>query len=448
MAYDLTGSQRMIARGGVGVFYDRPSSSTFSRGVNNPPSSRRIIVQYGQLQTLGRGGLTTEGAPAIEGIQIDTKVPTSVQWNSGIQMALPWAVSLDASYVGQHSYNTFTPVNINAVDIGTAFLPEYQDPTLAASTTPGATAVSQSQMRAMRGLGATNIQMNLGWRTYHSIQVSFRRRFRDGFSFGFNDTISLYDRQQAPPPQTNVNTGLRVQHHADGSFSFRSDQRQADALLGVNRPSTHTMRGNFVWDLPDLTGRQGTLRAAGLVVNGWQLSGIWSAATGTGYTIGFGYQNGGASQNLTGSPDYPARIRVVGDPGSGCSDDIHRQFNTAAFEGPLVGSVGLDSGTGYVRGCFLSTLDLAIARNIRLRGGRNIQLRIDMFNAPNSAIVTGRNTTINLTNPNDPVTARNLPFDADGNLIDARSRPRGAGFGVANAYQNPRRVQLQLRFSF
>ena len=71
-----------------------------------------------------------------------------------------------------------------------------------------------------------------------------------------------------------------------------------------------------------------------------------------------------------------------------------------------------------------------------------------MFNAPNSAIITGRNTTMNLPSPNDPVTITNLPFDANGNLIDARSRPRGAGFGVANDYQDPRRVQVQIRFSF
>ncbi len=92
--------------------------------------------------------------------------------------------------------------------------------------------------------------------------------------------------------------------------------------------------------------------------------------------------------------------------------------------------------------------DLAIARNIRLGGGRNLQLRVDMFNAPNSAIVTGRNATVNLSSPNDPVTANNLPFDANGNLIDARSRPRCAGFGVPSGYQAPRSVQLQVRFSF
>ena len=65
-------------------------------------------------------------------------------------------------------------------------------------------------------------------------------------------------------------------------------------------------------------------------------------------------------------------------------------------------------------------------------GGRNLQLRVDMFNAPNSAGITGRVTSMTLTSTADPVNIQNLPYDANGNLIDARSRPRGAGFGVAN----------------
>jgi hypothetical protein len=112
------------------------------------------------------------------------------------------------------------------------------------------------------------------------------------------------------------------------------------------------------------------------------------------------------------------------------------------------GSVGLESGNSYLKGCFINVLDLAIARNIRLGSSRNLQLRVDMFNAPNLAGVIARNTTLNLSSPNDPVTATNLPFDANGNLIDSRSRPRGAGFGVATNYQSPRTVQAQIRFSF
>jgi hypothetical protein len=352
---------------------------------------------------------------------------------------LPWAISLDVSYVGQHSFNDVQTTNINAVDFGTAFRPENQDRTLSPSTVPGATALPADLLRALRGYGTVTQMQQEGWRTYHSIQFSFDRRFRNGFSFGFNDTISMYDRQSTP---------LRLQHNADGSYLVREDQAEADRLLGSAVTSRHVMKATFVWDLPDLKSARPSLRALGMITNDWQLSGIWTASTAAPYTIGFSYQSGGSSTNLTGSPDYAARIRVVDDPGAGCSSDVYGQFNTAAFHGPLAGSVGLESGNDYLRGCFLSVLDLSVARNIPLRGGRAIQLRVDMFNAPNSAIITGRNTTANFSNPTDPVTVNNLPFDANGNLIEARSRPRGAGFGVATGYQAPRTVQAQIRFSF
>ena len=86
------------------------------------------------------------------------------------------------------------------------------------------------------------------------------------------------------------------------------------------------------------------------ILGDWQVSGVWTGATGAPYTVGYSYQNGGGNINLTGSPNYGARIRVVGDPGAGCNgSDVHRQFNTAAFQGPLTNSVGLESGNEDVR---------------------------------------------------------------------------------------------------
>jgi hypothetical protein len=203
-----------------------------------------------------------------------------------------------------------------------------------------------------------------------------------------------------------------------------------------------------VWDLPDLRSSAAGLKALGLIINDWQLSTIWTGTTGTPYSVGFSYQNGGANVNLTGSPDFAPRIRLVGDPGKGCSSDPYRQFNAAAFQGPLVGSVGLESSNDYLIGCFSSVLDLSIARNIRLGGGRVLQLRADMFNAPNSAQITGRQTSLTLNNPNDPVTPQNLPNDASGNILPNRVRPNQAGFGAVNAYQAARNVQGYIRFSF
>ena len=434
MAYDVTGEQRVVVRGGAGLFYDRPSGNSVFAQVLNPPTLRNVTARNGQLTSLG----TSLSPPALNVFEYDSNLPASIQWNSGVQMTLPWAMALDVSYVGQHQYVILQNMDINRVDFGAAFLPENQDRTLPASTT-GSSAVPTDLMRPFRGYGS--ITQTSGWqeRTYHSLQLSLQRRFRNGLSFGFNDTIGLYDRQKTTP---------RLQHDPDGTVSIRADQADADRLLGDNNPQAHLIKANFVWDMPDLRSGTGFMRAIAAIANDWQLAGIWTAATGSAYSIGYSYNNGGGNVNLTGSPDYGGRIRIVGDTGSGCSDNVYSQFNVAAFQGPLPGSVGLESGNNYLKGCFQSAVDLSLQRTITLGGSRAIQLRADVFNAFNEARITGRNTTVNFVNPSDPVTATNLPYDANGNLIASRSLPRGAGFGVANAYQTPRQVQLQIRFRF
>src|SRR4029079_16783680 len=98
--------------------------------VTNPPAVRNVTVRYGQLQSFGSGGLTTEGPPALNVYEYDAKLPSSLQWNAGVQMMLPWKTSLDVEYVGQHGYNIVETLNINAVDFGAATLPQNQDTTL------------------------------------------------------------------------------------------------------------------------------------------------------------------------------------------------------------------------------------------------------------------------------------------------------------------------------
>src|SRR4029077_11829197 len=128
----------------------------------------------------------------------------------------------------------------------------------------------------------------------------------------------------------------------------------------------------------------GTGRVLEAIVNGWQVSGVFTAGSGTPYDIGYAYTTGGATVNLTASPNYPARIRVSGDPGMGCASDQYKQFNTAAFAGPTYGSTGTESGASLMNGCTDHTLDLSIARNISVGGARTVQLRADVFNVFNT----------------------------------------------------------------
>ena len=449
VAYDLTGQQRAVLRGGVGTYFDRARPGNAQALVGNTFASSLVTVRYSQLQNLGSGGLTTIGAPDLTAYEYKAKLPTTTEWNAGVQMLLPWATSVDVAYSGHHAYNQELTTNINAIDYGVAFRASAQDPSQAVSAIPGGSslaALNPNAVRAYQGYGNVNFRTYDGWRTFHSVQLSFNRRFRDGFQFGFNDTITLSDVASILP---------RYDHGPDGQVVLRADQDEAQELLGDQGFRRHLMKAQFVWDLPDVRSSNRGVKALGLVVNDWQLSGIWSAETGSTlrpngslYEVTQSYQSGNANANLTGSPNFGTRIRIVGDPGPGCSRDLYRQFNTAAFQGALVGSVGLESGNNYLRGCFQSVFDLSIARNIQLGGNRSLQLRVDMFNAPNEGRITDRNATLNLTSPSDPVTPLNLPFDAAGNLLPNRVRPNQAGFGAATDFQDPRTVQAYIRFSF
>ncbi len=335
MAYDLTGAQKFILRAGGGLFYDRPDGNTVFSIPGNPPISTSQDLRNGQLQTLG-SGLSTVGVPALITFQYDAQLPSSWHWQGGMQIALPGSMALDVSYVGNHGFNRLRAfqgggngsVDLNAVDIGAAFLPQNQDPTLAASPVPGATAYTTNLLRAFRGLAAVNEQQTRFWDTYHSIQTSINRRFSNGLAFGTNYTLGL---------SLKGNTGLqsRLQHAEDGTISYRADQAQYEKLNENLALQKHVIKSFAVWDIPDAPSSLG--RIVGYLLNDWQVSGVLTAGsayqpaapqtnnqTNGRYDLTFQYQNNGANVNLTGSPDYAAKVVYLGDPGSGCSDNQYR----------------------------------------------------------------------------------------------------------------------------
>ena len=141
-------------------------------------------------------------------------------------------------------------MNLNAVDFGAAYLPQYQDTTKAASAVPGANALTTNLLRPYQGLSTIAQQTTTYHDTYHSIQTSFNRRFRDGVAFGANYTLSM---------SLTGNTGLqqRLQHNADGTFSIRDDQAAYEALNNDLALQRHVIKANAVWDLPDFHGSTG-----------------------------------------------------------------------------------------------------------------------------------------------------------------------------------------------
>ena len=105
------------------------------------------------------------------------------------------------------------------------------------------------------------------------------------------------------------------------------------------------------------------------------------------------------------------------------------------------GSFGLISG---------NTLDQAAADPATPAYDRSDQWPITECGTSNGRGCAPTGKRVDLQRPifSNPTTITNLPFDANGQLIPSRSLPRGGGFGIANGYQAPRTVQLQIRYSF
>lgn len=314
---------------------------------------------------------------------------------------------LDVSYVGTHIYNpvlfgsfsvpaNHDPMDLSAPDIGTAYLPQYQDATASASTVPGARALPTG-------------------------------------------TLTLRHNGNTFSPR-------HLQHNADGTIGLRPEQDAVDEVLSNAGLRGHLIKGNFVWDLPERSADSPASTILAAVVNDWQVSGVFTGGSGARNDVTYSYQTPGANVNLTGSPNYRARIRTVSDIGSGCSSDQYAQFNANAFAAPTYNSLGDESGANLLNGCWDHTTVLAIARNIRIGGSRQLQFRVDLFNAFNSAVINARSTTIQYNNPSASTTITNNQCNSDGTVNAARLTPATAG--AATAAQPMRSARLQLRFTF
>jgi len=444
-AYDVSGKSDWVIRGGVGLFYDRPDGNTTFGTPGNPPAATATDLRNGLLSTLGQG-LSPRPVPRLITFQYKAQIPASWQWQVGVQKSLPLSMVMDITYVGNRGVNRMGALqggqltNLNSVDFGAAYLPQNQDPTLGTNAIPGQTAFTANLLRPFRGLAGVDENQTKFWDLYHSIQANLNRRFKGGFSFGANYTYGI---------SLTGNTGLfqRLQHSPDGKISLRSDQAAYEKLNETLDVRPHLFKANGIWNSPNMTGKPAALR---ILLRDWQVSTVLTFGSGAAYDLGYAYQNNGFNVNITGSPDQAGRVNLLGDLGSGCSDNQYSQFAATSVRGPTYGSLGLESGRNYMRGCMNRNIDLSLVRRIRVPGGEKyqVELRADVFNAGNWVVINGRSTGAQFASPATNGTLINNQYNADGILNPGRLQPRNAGFGAATSAQNLRTIQLQLRLRF
>ena len=329
---------------------------------------RRIVtVRYGQLQSLGSGGLTTQGAAGAR-TRIEYEPASCRRPRSGTaacRCCCRGRSTLDVEYVGQHSFNTVRTVEHQRRRLRRGVPAAEPGPDAGGERDAGRRRAYQTDLlRAYPRLRRRSTMQHVRRLAHVPLAPALVQP-----PVPERPVVRLQRHHRAV--RHGSSAGARLQHNAGRQRSSSAPTRpRPTSCSATTRRRRTSCKANFVWDLPDLKStrrrRDGHWRCSS-TTGSCRASG--PAQTGAAYTVSYSYQNGGGNVNLTGSPDYrAAHPRRRRSRASGCSSDPlsavqHRRVRGAA-EQQRRARVGQRLPARLLQ----SVLDLAIARNIRLGG--------------------------------------------------------------------------------
>jgi hypothetical protein len=327
------------------------------------------------------------------------EVAKQARFSFGFQRELPWGWVLEGTYVGDHGYNIEINRNINAQPLSTLNADNSRTAAQNANNTnlggtvrsPFCNTVSGSTCTAGGALytgaggtisrrtlltpfpefGSITTTNNDGYSWYNSAQFSLNKRFSKGYGLDLAYTRSKW---------TEATEYLNA---ADG--------KPNKAIAAQDIPNRFSMSGFY--EFPFGRGQKYGAHLnkwADVVVGGWQIEGTYS------YQSGFPIRFASDAFYLGGKISIPKGQQTVG-----------RWFNTSAFVNVLNGNPVCGAFTAGSANCatpvdHLRTLpfyfadvrsdpvnnaDLGLAKNIHVREGMRIQLRLELINAFNHPLL-------------------------------------------------------------
>jgi hypothetical protein len=376
-------------------------------------------------------------------------------WSLEVQHELLTDLILDVAYVGQHSthlrtnFDAVNSLHPNFLSLGTLLNQQISSPGAQAAgikppygTFPSNALVAQALVPFPQyfGFNTDGALENLGQSRYDALQVSLRRRFRNGLNLMASYTWSktLTDADAALPFFATL--------HGGGSAQNPFDPKGEKAISNQDVP--HALVLSYVYDLPVGKGKRFVDKggAVNKVVGGWQIGGIqryqsgqplsFCCATGApGFDGAFRY-NLVKGRQIFSQQYLSGHFNPVTDP----------MFNSQAFSDPNnggnLGSNGYEFGTmprtiGNVRDPKFLSEDFNLTKRTHVTERIDILLRGTVVDAFNRHVF---NRSFDL-NP--------APLNANpqGNCRAANTNLFGC-LDTSSTILGPRLVQLELRVEF
>ena len=337
-------AERLVVRGGYGVYYDSGMLVVNSSLYFNPPffNVRVFFPTQASLITLNdpfhaRGGITPPPSPNT--LSPDLTSTYIQQWNLAVQRQIGAETTVSVAYAGSKGTHLVRARDLNQPLPG-----------------PGDVAVRRPN-RAFGGVFFIESGANS---SFHSMQAAVDRRLRRGVSL-----LGSYTRSR-----TIDDASAFLGNRADKNFPQDSRNIRAERAL-ASFDVTNRLVAAAVYASP---GRRWWTRGA-------ELRGIVTAQSGQPFTplLRFDNSNTGNTGGIFGS-DRPDVLR---NPALD-SPRPERWFDTAAFAIPARYRFG-NAGRNIVRGPALVNFDIAVSRRFVLREDINLTADVQSFNLFNRA---------------------------------------------------------------
>jgi hypothetical protein len=361
-AWDVRGDGRTALRAGYGLYFNTNNHQNLIVTVTNPPFTPRPVIVN---PTFPDPPFSRAAAISIRPIQYDLENPRVHVYNVNLQREIWWRTAVTVGYAGSRGRHLLRSNDVNtALPVirpdGTPFIP---------AGTP----------RRNRSFSTIELKSSDGESWYNALLLDLRRRWSNGLSFQSSYTWSKSeDTTQASTFFSDATNG--------------TTSAMPEYIPGYNRgPSDFDVRHNWVlnfsWELPFANRLTG---AAAAILDGWNLSGIWTARSGQPLTVFVASNRSRSQWNPSRGPgigqDRPSYAPGL-DPDTAVLGRVDRWFNPAAFALPPAGTFG-NTGRGDFRGPDLRTLDLSLSKGARwnlLGANGRLEFRIEAFNVLNRA---------------------------------------------------------------
>jgi hypothetical protein len=418
--------KRMVVRGGYGIFYSL--SPTEAAGTVSQTGFRTDSTVFGTIDgvtpayylsdpfpnasfvpvTKSSLGLATATGTGISGPLRYAPAPYSQSYNLGIQYQLPKDWLLDATYTGSRGSQLLWNVGFNQLPVadlalGSQLLQTVKNPFFGIITNNGPLNTATTQLRYL--LAPYPQFTGVGWgyqpgasSDYNALLIRIEKRFtRDlGLLLSFTRGKSMDDSSSNNTGNFNGNGTQQDYNNRHGDWSL--------STFDVSR----RLVASFVYNVPFGKGKQFGAhwnRAVDSVLGGWQANGIITMQTGI--PLALSASNVG---NIFNAGERPNNNGATGLLSGSVESRLAKYFNTAVFSQPATYTFGNVSRTlPDIRTPGARNLDLSLFKHFAITEHLTLEFRAESFNAFNTPIFGGPNTSVTASTFGVITTQANAP---------------------------------------